>query len=76
MSWKVNSEKIAKRHNIQTFDKLTYEQAKEIGKMSDAIVIGSKIIGFIETSINSKKIDTNKMFNEISKFEKWKKGAS
>ena len=31
MSWKVNSERIAKRHNIQTFDKLTYEQAKEIG---------------------------------------------
>ena len=44
------------------------EQAKEIGKISDAIVIGSKIIGFIENSINSKKMDTNKMFNEISKF--------
>ena len=35
MSWKVNSEKIAKRHNIQTFDKLTYEQAKEIGFCSN-----------------------------------------
>ena len=53
---------------ITTAKMINAEQAKEIGKMSDAIVIGSKIIGFIETSINSKKIDTNKMFNEISKF--------
>ena len=28
---KVNSEKIAQRHNINTFDKLCYAQAKEIG---------------------------------------------
>tara|TARA_B100001057_G_scaffold38257_1_gene34487 strand:+ start:1464 stop:1664 length:201 start_codon:yes stop_codon:yes gene_type:complete len=31
MNWKVNSEKIAKRNNINTFDKLSYAQAKKIG---------------------------------------------
>ena len=31
MNWKVTSEKIAQRHNINTFDKLSYAQAKEIG---------------------------------------------
>jgi hypothetical protein len=29
--WKVNSKKIADRHGINTFDKLSYEQAKKIG---------------------------------------------
>tara|TARA_B100001113_G_C20650604_1_gene423313 strand:- start:41 stop:244 length:204 start_codon:yes stop_codon:yes gene_type:complete len=31
MNWKVTSEKIAERHNINTFDKLSYAQAKKIG---------------------------------------------
>ena len=31
MNWKVTSEKIAQRHSINTFDKLSYAQAKEIG---------------------------------------------
>ena len=31
MNWKVTSEKIAERHKINTFDKLSYAQAKEIG---------------------------------------------
>ena len=29
--WKVNSKRIADRHGINTFDKLSYEQAKKIG---------------------------------------------
>ena len=28
--WKVNSKKIADRHGINTFDKLSYEKAKKI----------------------------------------------
>ena len=29
--WKINSEKIAKRHGRNTFDKLSYAEAKSIG---------------------------------------------
>ena len=29
--WKINSEKIAKRHGRNTFDKLSYAEAKKIG---------------------------------------------
>ena len=60
--------KFTKLPIVTGFGIKTPEQAKEIGKVSDAIVIGSKIIGLIEISLNSKKFDTEKMFNEISKF--------
>mgnify|MGYP005743165157 FL=1 len=29
--WKINSERIAKRHNKTTYDKISYGEAKQIG---------------------------------------------
>ena len=67
MNWKVTSEKIAERHKINTFDKLSYAQAKEIGFCYCVPYTNEEALKELRKG-QKKELDF--------KFNKWKKGET
>ena len=67
MNWKVTSEKIAARHKINTFDKLSYAQAKEIGFCYCVPYTNEEAL---------KELRKGQKQELDFKFNKWKKGET
>ena len=67
MNWKVTSEKIAERHKINTCDKLSYAQAKEIGFCYCVPYTNEEAL---------KELRKGQKQELDFKFNKWKKGET
>ena len=67
MNWKVTSEKIAQRHKINTFDKLSYAQAKKIGFCYCVPYTNEEAL---------KELRKGQKQELDFKFNKWKKGET
>ena len=67
MNWKVTSEKIAERYKINTFDKLSYAQAKEIGFCYCVPYTNEEAL---------KELRKGQKQELDFKFNKWKKGET